>query len=363
MAFYSDTWITDETTLKAWSQSTFELDPTPLGFFQKHIRIWLGEICDPQLGGQLVAGTGYQDGVYPNVDLNRVAYTQTGGENMKGTVTVTGGGVSSVEITQKGNGFKTGDYITALNLAQVGGTGGGFQAEVTSADATIGIMKSFDFKPQDTYPVMMTVGFERKDGYQMGYEFRKTSNTTTTYQYGFYVHSESASNGGYGTFTYNHQPSGSFWYPSNGAGQQMAVWYNTTPGQRFFLYADNSTKHAFGYVEALRPENETFPPRGDFSPWMMIRADTGRAYAYPATNSSYNIPYSGFSYTTLKEPSDQGVLFSGEAIFGRAYLFGYMPRNIKVHDAGITSWLRTLIEGANVYTRVADTLYVKEGEI
>ena len=361
MAFYSATYTTDESTLEEWSQNSFEDDPTPWGFFEKHIRIWMGEICDPQLGGQLVAGTGYQDGVYPNVDLNRVAYTQTGGENMKGTVTVTGGGVSSVEITQKGNGFKTGDYITALNLAQVGGTGGGFQAEITSANATIGMIKSFDFKPQNSYPVSMMIGYERQDGYSYGNEFRRTSSTTTVYQYGFYAYSQSTSNGGYGTWNNQLTTSANMWYSANGAGRDHAVWYNTTPGQRFFLYSDNTYGETFGYVEGIRPADETFPNRDEFTPWMMIKGTTSSCIVYPSNSMANTTPYSGFETTTLKKPVDNGVLFSGEAIFARGYLVGYLPNNLRTHSTGATPWLRTIIDGANVYRRTSDCLYVKEG--
>lgn len=362
MAYYSYTWTTDENTTEEWSQSSFENDPTPLGFFQKHLRIWLGEICDPQLGGQLVAGSGYQDGVYPNVDLTRAAFTQSGGENMKGTVTVTGGGVSNVEITQKGNGFKTGDYIVALNLAQVGGTGGGFQAEITSADATIGIINSFDHAAQNTYPVMLQVGYERRDSYTFGQEFRKTSDTSTTYTSPFNVYNQGTANNGYGNWSQQLSSTMSFWRTTAGPDRNQGVWYSTTPGNRYFAYGDDTYGCAFGFVELLRPANTTYPAREDFTPWACIQASSSNLI-FPNTADRYNTAYSGWSSTTMRTPSDFGVLFSGDAIYGRSYIFGYMPESICSSTNSASEWNKTILDGGDVYRRVSNTLFVKEGDI
>ena len=115
--------------------------PSQWSFYEEHIVAWLGEICNMTLDtGNIISGSGYQDGIYSDVELVRTATTQKGGKNLKCTVTVTGGGVSDVQITQKGNGFKAGDYLYIPDLAQVGGTGAGFQIQVASGDASIGCL-------------------------------------------------------------------------------------------------------------------------------------------------------------------------------------------------------------------------------
>ena len=150
-------WSNDEQTI-----------PSVWGWYEQHMIAWMGDLCNPQLGA-ITAGSGYQDGTYQNVELRRKDYAlNTGGKHMLATVTVVGGGVSTVAITRKGNGFKTGDTLVIYNLAEVGGTGSGYEQIVDSADASIGFILDTQQATYPTYTVGMKIGMDRDDSYNMG---------------------------------------------------------------------------------------------------------------------------------------------------------------------------------------------------
>lgn len=76
--------------------------------------------------GAITAGTAYTAGTYTNVPL-------TGGTGFgaQATVVVAAGGVTTVTVTQRGNGYTAADSLSAL-AANIGGTGTGFAVAVTS---------------------------------------------------------------------------------------------------------------------------------------------------------------------------------------------------------------------------------------
>lgn len=75
------------------------------------------------------AGTLYTTGTYTSVPL-----TGGSGSGALATVTVAGGGVTSVEITTAGSGYQTGDIVSAAAV-DIGGTGSGFSAQITQVDS------------------------------------------------------------------------------------------------------------------------------------------------------------------------------------------------------------------------------------
>lgn len=81
--------------------------------------------------GSITGGTGYTDGTYPGVAL-----TYSSGSRFSGaptaTVTVSGGAVTAVAITQAGLGFYAADTILTASAATIGGTGSGFSVPVTA---------------------------------------------------------------------------------------------------------------------------------------------------------------------------------------------------------------------------------------
>ncbi len=74
----------------------------------------------------LVGGAGYVNGVYANVPL-------TGGSGSLATanITVAGGAVTNVVVTNSGSGYTVGDVLSANN-ANLGGAGAGFSINVAS---------------------------------------------------------------------------------------------------------------------------------------------------------------------------------------------------------------------------------------
>ena len=81
--------------------------------------------------GVIAGGAAYTNGVYANVAL-----TGGSGAGAVGTVTVAGGAVTGIVITNPGSGYKVGDSLSAL-AASVGGTGAGFAVPVASLRAGI----------------------------------------------------------------------------------------------------------------------------------------------------------------------------------------------------------------------------------
>jgi hypothetical protein len=76
--------------------------------------------------GAITAGSGYVDGTYPGVPL-----TGGAGFTAEASVTVAGGVVTAVVITDVGSGYEVGDVLSA-DAADLGGSGSGFSVPVTA---------------------------------------------------------------------------------------------------------------------------------------------------------------------------------------------------------------------------------------
>lgn len=74
----------------------------------------------------LVGGSSYTNGVYTNVPL-----TSGFGNSALATITVAGGAVTTVTLTNNGKVYHTGDMLSALS-ANIGGTGTGFTITISS---------------------------------------------------------------------------------------------------------------------------------------------------------------------------------------------------------------------------------------
>ena len=331
-------------------------------FQEEQFIAWVGEICNPTLDtGQIVSGSGYQDGIYNDVDLVRVATTQKGGNSMKATVTVTGGGVSDVQITQKGNGFKTGDYLYVQDLAQIGGTGSGFQIPVATGDASIGLIKG----PSDranlaSYPVALQIGVERTESYSFGFMPRRDSSTTTLYTADIYQYLESSpnSNNGYGTYNIQENQSVSAWTDASGDGYILAVIYCSDPGNEFFFYTDSNYSSGWGIFRAIQDPSETWPPAAQVSPWHCC-SFTNTSFSYrPLIPIVYNTNYTGASRKNLDYPDDSGILFNKFPLRGRSYSSGITPERIYT-GTGTQPWGHIYQDGPDTYRRISNRLYIK----
>ena len=86
--------------------------------------------------GAITAGSGYVNGTYTGVPL-----TLGAGENATATIVVSGGGVTSVTITNRGAGYQVGDSLSASNT-NLGGTGSGFAVAVSAIYAQAILMSN-----------------------------------------------------------------------------------------------------------------------------------------------------------------------------------------------------------------------------
>ncbi len=82
--------------------------------------------------GAIVGGSGYVNGIYPNVPL-----TGGTGSGAKATITVSGGLVISVTLTSAGVGYTVADSLTTANT-NLGGAGGGFTVAVSTVASSSG---------------------------------------------------------------------------------------------------------------------------------------------------------------------------------------------------------------------------------
>lgn len=85
--------------------------------------------------GDYDGGSGYADGVYPNIPLVLLSEDQ-GQSDFTGNFTVAGGIVTDFEIFDGGNGYRIGNELTVDN-ADLGGTGTGFLFTVTNTEGSV----------------------------------------------------------------------------------------------------------------------------------------------------------------------------------------------------------------------------------
>lgn len=82
--------------------------------------------------GAITGGSGYVNGLYPNVSL-----TGGTGTGAKATITVSSGYVSNVVITSPGVGYTVADSLTTANT-NIGGTGSAFAVAVATVESSSG---------------------------------------------------------------------------------------------------------------------------------------------------------------------------------------------------------------------------------
>jgi hypothetical protein len=118
------------------NELSFIVGPTPdsaysaeLHYFYYPVSIVQGAISglNPPTGG-----SSYTTGVYPNITL-----TGGQGSGATATITVAGGVVSAVTLTNPGNFYAVGDSLTTAS-SNIGGTGAGFSVTVSAVNNTAG---------------------------------------------------------------------------------------------------------------------------------------------------------------------------------------------------------------------------------
>lgn len=100
-------------------------------YFQKDVDSNATSLLLGAWGGAITGGTGYTSaGTYTNVPLTSTP--STGRAGATATITVAGGAVTAVTITNGGTGYVANDVLTAANT-NLGGAGSGFQITVAAA--------------------------------------------------------------------------------------------------------------------------------------------------------------------------------------------------------------------------------------
>ncbi|QNJ25999.1 hypothetical protein SynSYN20_01672 [Synechococcus sp. SYN20] len=352
-------------TLFIGEQSTtglnlYDGDPTELsvwGWVNDRLIDWLGEICDPQFGAITNAGSGYIDGVYTEVELRRTASTQTGGNHMLCTVTIAGGGVSDVQISQKGNGFKTGDELNIPNVAQVGGSGSGFTIVLDSANASLGFIYDVTRAGTDSLKGFM-FGAERQNSYNRGLFYYKTSNTSSTRVYDFRSHTPGTSNNNYGSFDVNSNPIINTYHDGDGDGYAVRVAYSTEPDDRWFVMTDNAYFSHFELFETLQPAGGVYADSAVASRWCWGIGTTTMTM-YPLIGVDKDRELFGYSEHSPRRSADDDVLFTGQAVYGDSYVVGIMPPGLGYHKAFGGSFSKQLQNNTEVWDVFGQCLFAR----
>jgi hypothetical protein len=115
---------------------TYLIGPTPDGNYQTELHYYYYPVTIVQGGiagfGTITPGSGYTNGIYEQVPL-----TGGDGSNAVATVTVSGGVVTAVTLTNPGYFYVSGNILSA-STSYLGGTGSGFSIPVNNIQNTTG---------------------------------------------------------------------------------------------------------------------------------------------------------------------------------------------------------------------------------
>lgn len=107
---------------------TYLIGPTPDDSYQTELHYYYYPVTIVQGSiaglGSITAGSGYTDGIYEGISL-----TGGNGGNAIATITISGGAVTEVTLTNGGYSYIVGDILSA-STSTIGGTGSGFSVPV-----------------------------------------------------------------------------------------------------------------------------------------------------------------------------------------------------------------------------------------
>lgn len=115
---------------------TYIIGPTPDANYQTELHYYYYPVTIVQGGvagfGTITSGSGYTDGVYEQVPL-----TGGDGSNATATITISGGGVTTITLTNAGYFYVNGNILSAAT-SYLGGTGSGFSVPVNNIQNATG---------------------------------------------------------------------------------------------------------------------------------------------------------------------------------------------------------------------------------
>ena len=130
--------------------------------------------------GTIATNSGYTDGVYPNVAL-----LGGSGTGALATVTVSGGSITSVQITAGGAGYVALTDTLTVAASSVGGTGTGFSVPVATVQTLNGIFHSIAGFTAFNTPVAGTLGYRTTIDHTSLYALIQQAMSFVWLQYSF----------------------------------------------------------------------------------------------------------------------------------------------------------------------------------
>ena len=387
--FY-DEWTDSATTpFSDWQNPT-----TRNGWIQLQdieIKLWLGEICNPVLG-TITGGTGYDDGTYTNVEMKRKVddfYTECGGRDLYCDITVSGGAVTACTISRKGNGFTAGDVAVPVTTT-LGSAGEGFEVEITSGDASIGLINDVNraADPANSY-VGWTFGVNRRDvngksTYDHGFWFFRQRRTSQNFRLipfsGFNPTTNNGANG-YGSYTQSQEvPNGvlhgeDLRRSTGDLNMFFRVTASAEAGRRCFGMSWDSgggsydnNDHEWFLVELDRPSGNTYSTEEECSRWVwmywrkyyddssqsMHVPEDNTMFSYTTTSAAVADPQSRtHGYNTVPYAVDSGYLARGQAFYSYNHLAGFLPEGLAIGAADSIN---------DIYEEPDGTQWMKRGQ-
>lgn len=301
-------------------------------------------------------GSGYLDGTYTGVELTRVD-NGLAGRHCYVDITVSGGAVTALTVTETGNGYINGDVVTLTDTAIINGSGAGFQMTCTGGTGEMGFIwdatKSTNTGAKD---VEWMWGMHRNTGTDWRHWQKFTQqNAATAYIYVGTGYSNNGSSNGLGQLdSANKSASTSMWFGAKGSNYKVWVHYDTTAGKEHFAWGDNQYENYQGFFKV---DQTGFTPVVNLN--SMSQYALFNNYApYTVTNRTYNEEVCSDSAPTLYIPLDYGVYFSGHTLYCRSVIQGRVPEWLKftrsVSMSSTPGQLTTSTDGLKQFRRMTD---------
>ena len=290
---------------------------------------WLGEVCNPQVG-TITGGAGYTDGLYENVPM-LPNMTRESGQDMECRIVVSGGEVTSVEITKKGNGYWTGEVMVVADVQDIGGTGAGFQVELASANGEIAMIKdpSSRTTTSTSYECIWLLEMHRTPGNSTNghgfYYGRENGVDTQTWYSGHYYNRDPYTTGNYsyGNYSYQQTQSCSMWNKQGDGYTTRAIWC-AEPDNTFFFITDSLYKTSSGFIKTIRDPAGNWMDEDLLSNWIVTTQNNYKSTSPTSDTSAYIGP----NPYVFSRPNSANVIWVGQDVRGYDAIVGRLPDRI-----------------------------------